>query len=102
MPQCSNPVQCQMARRVECTCECLGANHAVLRLAMENPDTKAEAEQQLDNLKVEQANLKKEKKLARRKARAVEAGRASREEAIGDDMPDDREAYYNEQAERMP
>ena len=71
MVGCSNPVSCQMAKRVECSCECHGANHGILRVAIENPDTREAATQQLDNLKVEQANIKKEKKLARRKARAA-------------------------------
>jgi len=70
MPECSNPVQCQMAKRVECTCDCGGANHSVLRKMMEDPELKESAEQQLEALKKSQEELKKTKRIARRKRRA--------------------------------
>ena len=77
MPACSNPVQCQMAERTECTCDCGGANHSVLRKMMEDPNTKEEAEQKLKDLKVHQAELKKTKRVDRRKKRA-EARKAAK------------------------
>ena len=70
MPACSNPIQCQMAKRVECTCACGGANHGWLRLMMENPETREDAELQLTELKAHQAELKKVKRVERRKKRA--------------------------------
>ena len=72
MPECSNPVQCQTAKREECTCDCGGANHGVLRKLLESddPSTQAQAEEQLSVLKQTQAKLKKEKRVARRQRRA--------------------------------
>ena len=69
MPACSNPIQCQMAVRELCTCDCGGANHAKLRLMMENPETREDAEQQLTELRKHQAELKKVKRINRRKKR---------------------------------
>ena len=70
MAICSNPVQCQTAKREECTCACSGANHGILRKMLENPDTHGEAEQRLEELKELQAEMKKAKKVERRKKRA--------------------------------
>lgn len=70
MPDCSNPVQCQMAKRELCTCACGGANHAKLRVMMDNPETREDAELQLTELKKHQAELKKAKRIERRKKRA--------------------------------
>ena len=72
MPQCSNPVQCQTAKRPECTCDCLGANHGHLRLLLEseNPHEEATGKSLLAELKVAQAAFKKDKKTDRRKKRA--------------------------------
>ena len=78
MPACSSPVQCQMAKRAECTCDCNGANHGVLRKMIEDPNTKEEAEEKLKDLKVHQAELKKTKRVERRKKRA-EARKAQKE-----------------------
>ena len=68
MPRCSNPIPCQLAKRELCNCDCQGANHSRLRKLMESgdPETRANAELQLGELKVEQAKLKKEKKKERR------------------------------------
>ena len=77
MPNCSNPLQCQMAVRVLCTCDCGGANHAKLRLMMDNPETRENAELQLIELKSYQTKLKKAKRIERRKRRA-EARKASK------------------------
>ena len=72
MPECSNPVQCQLARRTECTCACQGANHGILRGLMESPDTRAQGEQQLEELKAQQAELKRVRKKDRWQRRAAE------------------------------
>jgi len=72
MPDCSNPIQCQTAKRAECTCACKGANHGVLRKMMESPETKGEGEQKLQELKSQQETLKKQKRKVRRQRRAVE------------------------------
>mgnify|MGYP001614047535 CR=1 FL=1 len=71
MVGCSNPVQCQTAKRVECTCACGGANHSVLRKLLDNPETSSEGEEGLKELKEQQTKLKKEKRIERRKNRAV-------------------------------
>jgi len=70
MPECSNPVQCQLAKRELCTCACGGANHGVLRKMMDNPETREDAELQLTELRKHQAELKKQKRIERRKKRA--------------------------------
>lgn len=70
MSECSNPVQCQMAVRVECTCACGGANHSKLRQLFSNPETESEGEEKLKELKEQQAKLKKERRVDRRKKRA--------------------------------
>ncbi len=72
MPECSNPVQCQMAKRELCTCACDGANHGKLRRLLDNPETHEDAELQLTELRKHQAELKKQKRIDRRKKR-VEA-----------------------------
>lgn len=77
MPPCSNPIQCQMAKRELCTCDCGGANHGVLRRMMENPETEAEGRQKLEELRKHQAELKKVKRVERRKNRA-EARKAAK------------------------
>jgi len=66
-----------MAVRVLCTCDCGGANHAKLRLMMDNPETRENAELQLIELKSYQTKLKKAKRIERRKRRA-EARKASK------------------------
>ena len=77
MPDCSNPVQCQTAKRVLCTCDCNGTNHGKLRAGLDSPDSqvKAQAEDQLKDLKKHQLELKKQKRIERRKKR-VEARKA--------------------------
>ena len=70
MAQCSNPVQCQLAKRPECTCDCEGANHSRLRTMMSNPETQQQAEEQLSELRQHQAELKKQNRIDRRKKRA--------------------------------
>ena len=70
MAECTNPVQCQTAKRVECTCGCGGSNHAKLRQLLDNPETQAEGEEKLAELRKVQAELKKSKRLARRQKRA--------------------------------
>lgn len=82
MPACSNPIQCQMAKRAECTCDCNGANHSILRKMMENLETKEEGEQKLQELKSTQEVLKKQKRKVRRQKRAAEkkAGEVKAEE----------------------
>ena len=70
MVQCSNPVQCQLAKRVECSCGCGGANHAKLRQLLNNPETQAQGEEQLAELRKVQAELKKSKRVERRQKRA--------------------------------
>ena len=70
MPECSNPVQCQIAKRPECTCGCGGANHAKLRQLLDNPETQAEGEEKLVELRKHQAELRKQKRVDRRKKRA--------------------------------
>jgi len=78
MPACSNPIQCQLARRVECTCACQGKNHAILRKMMEDPETEAEGKEKLEELRKHQTELKKVKRVERRKKRA-EAKKAQKE-----------------------
>ena len=70
MPNCSNPIQCQMAVRAECTCDCGGANHAILRKMMENPETEVEGKEKLKELQKHQVEMKKAKRVERRKNRA--------------------------------
>jgi len=70
MPNCSNPLQCQLARRVECTCGCGGSNHGKLRQKMETPETRQQAEEELKTLREQQTVLKKQKRVERRKRRA--------------------------------
>jgi len=70
MPECSNPVQCQTASRELCTCACGGANHAELRQLLNNPSTQAEGEEKLAELRKVQTELKKTKRVERRKKRA--------------------------------
>jgi len=71
MPDCSNPIQCQMAKRAECTCACKGANHGILRKLIENPETEDEGERKLQELKSKQEVLKKQKRKERRQKRAA-------------------------------
>lgn len=71
MTECSNPVSCQMAKRVECTCDCNGANHGKLRQKMDDLNTKEEAEQELAELKAKQEVLKQQKRKVRRQKRAA-------------------------------
>ena len=77
MPPCSNPIQCQLAKRELCTCDCGGANHGVLRKMMENPETHEDAEHLLAELRKRQTELKKTKRVERRKNRA-EARKAAK------------------------
>jgi len=70
MPECTNPVQCQTAKREECTCGCDGANHSILRQLLNNPETQADGETKLAELKSQQTELKKSKRVERRKRRA--------------------------------
>jgi len=78
MPECSNPVQCQLAKRVECTCACGGSNHSQLRRLLDNPETQAFAEEKLAELKKAQEVLKKAKRIERRQRRA-DAKKAQKE-----------------------
>jgi len=78
MPECTNPVQCQTAKRELCTCGCGGANHGILRKLLDNPETQAEGEEKLAELRKRQAELKKTKRAARRQKRA-EARKAQKE-----------------------
>ena len=78
MPECTNPVQCQTAKRIECTCGCGGANHAKLRQLLDNPETQSQGEEKLAELRRVQAGLKKAKRLARRQKRA-ESKKAQKE-----------------------
>jgi len=59
-----------MAVRELCTCDCGGTNHGKLRRMMDNPGTHKDAELQLTELKVHQAEMKKAKRIERRKKRA--------------------------------
>ena len=70
MPECTNPVQCQTAKRIECTCGCGGANHSILRKLLDNPETQADGEEQLAGLRTQQSKLKKVKRVQRRQKRA--------------------------------
>ena len=70
MPDCTNPVQCQTAVRVECTCGCGGANHGKLRQLLDNPETQIDGEERLAELREVQAELKKTKRTERRQKRA--------------------------------
>jgi len=72
MANCSNPVQCQMAKRPLCTCDCKGSNHSILRLKLEDSVTHNDAVRDLEALRQLQANLKKDKKKQRRENRAAE------------------------------
>jgi len=78
MPNCTNPVQCQTAKRIECSCGCGGANHAKLRQLLDNPETQSQGEEKLAELRKVQAGLKKAKRLARRQKRA-ESKKAQKE-----------------------
>lgn len=79
MVSCSNPLQCQLASRVECTCACQGKNHGILRKMIGNPETETEGKQKLEELQKHQAELKKVKRVERRKKRA-EARKSQKEE----------------------
>lgn len=73
MTQCSNPIQCQLAKREECSCNCQGENHGKLLtgLTSSDPEVVAQAQKDLMELRANQAKLKKEKSTARRKRRAL-------------------------------
>jgi len=73
MPECSNPAQCQIARREECTCDCRGANHGILRKYLDSniPGEREEGQHKVEELRQHQAASKKEKKADRRKKRVV-------------------------------
>jgi len=73
MAQCSNPIGCQMAKREECLCDCRGANHGRLRLRLadSNPEVAAQAQQELVDLRITQAKLKKDKSKTRRLRRTT-------------------------------
>lgn len=71
MAECTNPVQCQTAKRVECTCGCGGANHSILRKLLDNPETQADGEEKLAELRKHQEELKKAKRKERREKRAA-------------------------------
>ena len=81
MPNCSNPIQCQLARREECTCDCGGANHAALRRYFDSviPEEVKEGEEKLKELRQQQATLKTKKRKERRQRRA-DARKAEKEE----------------------
>jgi len=68
--ECSNPVSCQTAKREECRCDCGGANHGKLRGLLDNPETQHDGETQLAELRSHQEELKKAKRVERRKKRA--------------------------------
>ena len=72
MPECTNPVQCQTAKREECTCGCGGANHSILRAGLESkdPEVHKQAEEKLEELKQHQVVLKKLKRKERKQKRA--------------------------------
>lgn len=82
MPECSNPIQCQTAKREECTCSCGGANHGVLRKYLDSgvPEERQEGEEKLRALRESQATLKKKKRKERREKRAA-ARKAEKQEA---------------------
>ena len=73
MPQCSNPIQCQTAKREECTCDCHGANHSILRkyLDSDQPEERHEGEALLEALRETQKGLKATKRKERRQKRAA-------------------------------
>ena len=70
MPDCTNPVQCQTAVRVECTCSCGGVNHSALRKLLDSSETQAEGEEKLAELRKHQEELKKANRVKRRQKRA--------------------------------
>ena len=72
MADCTNPVQCQIAKRVECTCGCNGANHGKLRslLDSEIQTEQVDGVEKLAELRKHQEELKKVKRVDRRKKRA--------------------------------
>jgi len=72
VPDCSNPIQCQTAKRPECTCACEGANHGALRrfLDSKDPVEREEGEQKFKELKEAQAEVQRQKRIGRRKRRA--------------------------------
>jgi len=59
-----------MAVRELCTCACGGANHSRLRRMLDDPGAHEYVELQLTELKAHQAELKKTKRVERRKKRA--------------------------------
>lgn len=72
MPDCSNPVQCQMAERLECTCDCGGKNHGKLRHLLANPETTEQGKKELESLKAVQSQIQKNKRTARRQKRTAD------------------------------
>ena len=82
MPGCSNPIQCQTAKRELCTCACGGANHSILRKYLDSliPEEKALGEERLKELREAQATLKAQKRRERRQRR-VKAKKIQKVEA---------------------
>ena len=73
MAQCSNPVSCQTAKRELCNCECRGQSHGKLRGGLDSPDgeVRRRTEEDLNILRTQQAELKKQKSRERRMKRRV-------------------------------
>jgi len=73
MPECSNPIQCQLAKRAFCSCACNGANHGALRKYLDSPapEERQEGLNLLKTLQEEQAKLKTQKRKERRQRRAA-------------------------------
>ena len=71
--KCSNPIQCQMAVREECSCNCHGENHGKLRLRIDStdPTIQAQAKVDLEQLRFDQKKLQKEKSSIRRHNRSA-------------------------------
>jgi len=69
--RCSNPVQCQLAKREFCRCACGGEFHAILRKELDNPETAVAAQEKLVTLKAEQVAVKRIRRLERRAKRAL-------------------------------
>ena len=71
MPDCSNPIQCQLARRELCTCACQSKNHGILRRYLDSsiPEERTLGEEKLKELREHQVALKAQKRKERRQRR---------------------------------
>src|SRR5271157_6001821 len=87
--KCSNPIQCQMAEREECSCACGGVNHGILRakLISSDPAVVSAAQVELNNLRDEQERLKKLKSKSRRQRRDLQEKMTMAANKLDNELP---------------